>query len=641
MCGIVGVVGDPRGFLPERIEAASEAMRHRGPDDVGLAVGDSIRLGFRRLAIIDLSAAGHQPMCSEDGRLSLVFNGEIYNFAELRRQLEPGYRFRSRTDFELLLHGFLEWGWPGLLRRIDGMYAFALWDASTRTLYAARDRVGKKPFFYAAPPGGLVFGSTLNALLALASSTPAVDPVALDAYLTYQAVPAPLTIFSGVRQLPPAHELTYHQPTESLELRRYWDLAFAPKGNRSEADVLDDLDALVRQAVRKRLASDVPLGAFLSGGVDSGLVVALLAQESSTATEAVVLGFDDPAFDERPYARAVARRWGIRLHEATLRPDALTGLPEIIWHYGQPLADVSIVPTFAVARAARQFVTVVLNGDGGDEAFGGYARPVAQRAATLYRRWLPAPVRAGVLRALEGHDQGPLRRAWLLAATGQSPPVRGFTYDRALRSHRSSAHTQTFARALGGWHPDALYADAWARAIATDNVDRALYGDFSTYLPDQLLAKMDVSTMAHSLEARSPLLDVALLEYAATIPTELRLRRYRTKYLLKRLAARYLPPSVIYRRKRGFVMPAAHWLSGELRQVADGLLRSRAFRERDWVRTDFVERMLVEHQTGRRNWGEQIWTLLVLEIWARLVLDRTLRRSDRLTAEVSLASGVA
>jgi asparagine synthase (glutamine-hydrolysing) len=632
MCGIVGLVGKPLGFEGERIVEAREAMLHRGPDDAGVCAGESVQLAFRRLAIIDLSPAGHQPMSTEDGRLSLVFNGEIYNFAELRRQLEPRYRFRSRTDFELLLHGFLEWGWAGLLRRIDGMYAFALWDGATDTLHMARDRVGKKPLFYAAPPGGLVFGSTLNALLAMATGTPPVDPIALDAYLTYQAVPAPLTMFEGLRQLPPAHELTYHRPTGRVELRRYWDLGYVPKVRQSEADVLDDLDCLVRRAVRKRLASDVPLGAFLSGGVDSALVVSLLAQESSTATEAVVLGFDDPAFDERPYARAVAQRWGVRLHEAILRPEAVSELPEIVWHYGQPLADVSIVPTFAVARAARRVVTVVLNGDGGDEAFGGYARPVVQRAAARYRRWIPSPVRASILSALKGRDRGPLRRAWMLATCAQSPPVRGFTYERALRPHRDTAYSENLARALSGWHPDALYAEAWGRATADDEVDRALYGDFSTYLPDQLLAKMDVSTMAHSLEGRSPLLDIDLLEYAATIPTELRLKGYRTKYLLKRLAARYVPSEIIYRRKRGFVMPAAHWLSGDLKPIADGLLRSRAFRERDWVRPDFVERMLGEHHTRRRDWGEQIWTLLVLEIWARLALDRTLHRSDRLIA---------
>jgi asparagine synthase (glutamine-hydrolysing) len=630
MCGIVGAIGQPRGFDCDRIAEATAAMHHRGPDDLGLACPPGVRLGFRRLAIIDLSPAGHQPMSTDDGRLWLVFNGEIYNFAELRRVLEPRYRFRSRTDCELLLHGFLEWGWPGLLRRIDGMYAFALWDASTRTLYAARDRVGKKPFFYAVPPGGLVFGSTLHALLAMTSHTPAVDPVALDAYLTYQAVPAPLTIFAGLRQLPPAHEFTYHEPTGALELRRYWDLGFAPKVRRSEAATLDDLDALVRQAVRKRLASDVPLGAFLSGGVDSSLVVALLAQESATPTEAVVLGFDDPAFDERPYARAVAQRWGVRLHEATLRPDAIGELPEIVWHFGQPVADVSVVPTFAVARAARRYVTVVLNGDGGDEAFGGYARPVVHRAGIAYRRWLPASVRAGLARALHGQDRGPLRRAWMLATAGQGAPAAAFTYDRALRTLRASAYTETLTRELDGWHPDTLYAAAWSRGLATDEVDRALYGDFTTYLPDQLLVKMDVATMAHSLEARSPLLDVELLEYAATIPNELRLKGFRTKYLLKRLAARYVPRSVLYRRKRGFVMPAGRWLAGELEPVAHRLLRSRTFRERNWVRPEFVDRLLAEHQTGRRDRGEPIWTLLVLEIWARLMLDRTLHRSDPL-----------
>jgi asparagine synthase (glutamine-hydrolysing) len=632
MCGIVGVVARPGDLDVARLERATAMMAHRGPDGGGTACPAGAALGFRRLAILDLSDAGRQPMATADGRLWLVFNGEIYNYLELRRQLVPRYEFRSRTDSEVLLHGFSEWGWDGLLSRIDGMFAFALWDRAAQRLYAARDRVGKKPFFYAKVDGGFAFASTLNALRALLRSTPRVDPIALDAYLTYQAVPAPLSIFAGIEQLPPAHGLVYDAAQQELRVRRYWDLRYAPKVPRAEADVLDDLDALLRAAIRRRLASDVPLGAFLSGGVDSSLVVSLLAQESGTAPEAVVIGFEHPGFDERPYARAVAARWGVRLHEAVLGPEAIAELPQIVWHYGQPLADVSIVPTFAVARAAKRFVTVVLNGDGGDEVFGGYARPVVQRAAQQYRRWLPRGVRSAIAGALHSHEQGLLRRARMLALAGQSPSVRGFTYERAFRNCRAAAYTAAFARTLGDWHPDELYAPAWIRATAADDVDRALYGDLTTYLPDQLLAKMDVSTMAHGVEARSPLLDTALLEYAATIPNELRLKRYGTKYLLKRLAERYIPRQVLYRRKRGFVMPAAQWLRGGLSPLASALLQSRSFRDRGWIRPDFVDRILREHAARRYDWGQQLWTLLVLELWARLALDGSLQAGDPLEA---------
>ena len=339
-------------------------MRHRGPDDTGLWSAKGAMLGLRRLAILDLSAAGHQPMLSRDGRLALVFNGEIYNHRELRRELEITYPFRSQTDSEVLLAGFAAWGWEGLLRRIDGMFAFAIWDDRSQTLYAARDRVGKKPFFYALTPNGLIFASTLNALRALLPGTPELDPIAVDAYLTYQAVPAPLTVFRGVRQLPPAHQLIFQPANERLALSRYWDVYYTPKRREGEAETLEALDGLVRRAVRKRLMSDVPLGAFLSGGVDSSLVVAMMAQEAGSV-EAVMMGFEDPTFDERSFARQVAARWGVQLHEHLLRPRAVADLPEIVWQYGQPLADVSIVPTYYVAQAAKSHVTVVLNGDGG------------------------------------------------------------------------------------------------------------------------------------------------------------------------------------------------------------------------------------------------------------------------------------
>ncbi|WP_372624421.1 asparagine synthase (glutamine-hydrolyzing) [Falsiroseomonas sp.] len=633
MCGIIGLVGEACGIGAERLARARDLMLHRGPDQTGLRELEEACLGFRRLAILDLSAAGHQPMLSADGQVALVFNGEIYNFQELRRELELHFPFRSQSDSEVLLNGYLAWGWEELLRRADGMFAFAIWDARRRSFFAARDRVGKKPLFYAETPGGLAFASTLNALSALLPDRRAVDPAALDAYLTYQAVPAPLTIFQGMRQLPPAHQLSCDLGTGEVKVARYWDLPFTPKIRASEAEVLDELDALLRGAVRRRLMSDVPLGAFLSGGVDSSLVTAIMAQEGAGPVQAVVVGFDDPAFDERPHARKVAQRWGAELHEHLLQPDATRDLPEIVWHYGQPLADVSIVPTWYVAKAARQHVTVVLNGDGGDEVFGGYARPMVARAAQHYRRLLPRKLRQALARATHSLDRPGLpRKLRMLAEAGAVTAEQAFTYDRAFRPHRAEAYAPALRAALAGEHPDALYRAAWDRADGADDVDRALYGDFVTYLPDQLLAKMDVSTMAHSVEARSPLLDRQLVEYAARIPTSLRLKGYTTKYLLKRLAERYVPRKVLYRRKQGFVMPAGQWLRGELAPHAEAALLGRPFAERGWMDPDFTRRMLREHQSGVRDWGQPLWTLFVLEIWARQALDGTLSRSDGLEA---------
>ncbi len=536
MCGIAGIVsGHP---LPEEaLRRGADRMRHRGPDAFGIHCAEPAALAFRRLAIIDLSPDGNQPMTNEREDTWVVFNGEIYNFKELRAQLRDRHDFRSHTDTEVLLHGYEEWGIEGLLRRIDGMFAFAIWDARRRELFLARDRVGKKPLYYTqTPDGSIAFASTLNTLLELLPNKPDIDPVALDEYLVYQAFPAPRTIYSGVNMLPPAH-WAHCREEHPPQVHRYWNLSYADKKRRSEPELLDELDGLLRGAVERRLMSDVPLGAFLSGGVDSSLIVGIMSDLGAGPVETITVGFEDPAFDERPFARAVAERWGARMHEHVMAPDEVQNLPEIIWHYGQPLADVSIVPTYAVARAARQHVTVVLNGDGGDEAFAGYTRPVVTRAAQTYRALVPAP-----LRGIGGQIIGRVgKKGRLLAEAGRVSAREAFFYERGLRNVRTDLYTSDFMDRLRGADPNAHYQEVWDRADGPTDADRALYGDLNTYLPDQLLVKMDVSTMAHSVEARSPLLDTRLLEFASTIPAAQLTQGYQTKYLLKRLAERYVP----------------------------------------------------------------------------------------------------
>ncbi|NND72397.1 MAG: asparagine synthase (glutamine-hydrolyzing) [Rhodothermales bacterium] len=629
MCGIIGQVGydglpDTEGF-----EAARDLMTHRGPDDAGIDRIGPACFAFRRLSIIDLSADGHQPMMSTDGSVMLLFNGEIYNYVELRQRLVARRQFRSHTDSEVILNGYLEWGWEKMLSLINGMFGIAIWDNNTGMFYAARDRVGKKPFFFRRTADGLAFSSTLNAVVALSPDKPEVDASALDAYLVYQAVPSPETIFKGYDQLAPAHQITFDWNNNSFETSRYWDVDYSNKIVRSEKQILDDMDTLIRTAVRERLMSDVPLGAFLSGGVDSSLVVSLMAQEDTSPVEAVIMGFEDPAFDERPYARQVAEKWGVRLHEHVLEPNAIEDLPQIVWHYGQPVADVSIVPTYYVAQAAREHVTVVLNGDGGDEVFGGYARPVVARAAQNYRRVFPAVARRAIAQTFKGVKSGPLKKLAMLAAAGGGSAEESFVYDRAFRPFRDSGYSDQLIAQLNG-NPDRFYRDVWRSAAATDDTDRALYGDLTTYLPDQLLAKMDVSTMAHSLEARAPLLDMRLIEYAATIPTKQRIKQYRTKHLLKKLAERYVPREVLYRRKKGFVMPAADWLRGELSPFLKATVGSSPFLDRGWIDPDFTRMMIDEHLSAKTNWGEQLWTLFVLELWARMMIDGTLGPADSL-----------
>ena len=357
----------------------------------------------------------------------------------------------------MILHGYRRWGLAGLLERLDGMFAFAIWDDDRRLLLAARDRAGKKPLFFRHEGRSLQFASTLSALLGLLPGTPALDPHAVDAFLVYQAVPAPMSIFRGVAQLLPAHSLVFALETGACTIERYWDVSYATKTRESEPEILEHVESLARSAVRKRLVSDVPVGVFLSGGVDSSLVAGLAARESPAPIEAVTLGFDDPEFDERPYARAATARLGMPLHEETLRPALVADLPSIVWHYGQPVADVSIVPSHYLAQAARRWMTVALNGDGGDELFGGYARPMLARITAPYRRAVPQFARAAVARALRDVNAGPLRRLALLARAGSVPAGATFTYDRALRRFRAEAYSASFLAALGGEDPDALY----------------------------------------------------------------------------------------------------------------------------------------------------------------------------------------
>lgn len=626
MCGIVGCVTE-RTPADGAFDAARDRMAHRGPDDAGSYRDGPVCLGARRLAIIDLSPDGHQPMLTADGELAVAFNGEIYNFLELRGQLRDRFPFRSQADTEVLLHGYRAWGWQGLLRRIDGMFAIAIWDRAARVLHLARDRVGKKPLYYAQAGGGLYFASTLDALLPLLPARPELDPRAVDAFLVYQAVPAPMTIFAGVRHLPPGHEARFALDGGRLELAPYWDVSYAEKLRIREPEALEQVERLIQQAVRRRLISDVPLGCFLSGGVDSGLVTAMMARAMGREVEAVTLGFEDPAYDERPFARQVAGRVGARLHEYILGPDALQSLPAILAQYGQPIADVSIVPTYFVAKAARQHVTVVLNGDGGDELFGGYARPVVAKAAEAYRRMLP-----GRLRGLAATRAGlfPRSVAAVLRA-GAMPAADAFRYDRGLRRQRGRAYRPAFRTALGDWDPDDLYRAVWAAADGEDDVDRALYGEFKTYLPDQLLVKMDVSTMAHSVEARSPLLDTALVEFAARLPTAVRLPGYDTKHLLKRLAERYIPAEVIHRRKRGFVMPADTWLGQAVAPHVGSSLGGPGAHVLEYVDRTWLDGLLERYRDGRPGAAQRVWTLWMLELWLRMRAGE-LRAADPLDA---------
>ncbi|HSM82410.1 MAG TPA: asparagine synthase (glutamine-hydrolyzing) [Nodosilinea sp.] len=636
MCGICGTVGNPNAH--QNLAIALERMAHRGPDQQGQVAVNQVTLGHRRLAIIDLSDQGRQPLTNEDGTIWLVFNGEIYNFADLRDRLEPYHRFRSHTDSEVLIHGYEQWGIDGLLRRVRGMFAFALWDEAQGILHLGRDHVGKKPLYYSSLGGGLTFASTLPALVELLGTTPAVSATAVLDYLTYLCVPAPQSIFEGVAKLPPAHRLEY-RPGQPIQLVRYWQPDYAYSEQHTEAEWLDQLEATLKQAVVDRMVADVPIGAFLSGGVDSSLIVALMASQSSRPIKTISVGFSQASFNELPYARQVAERYGCDHSEHILQPNATAVLPALVAHFGEPFADHSALPMYYLAEAARTQVTVVLTGDGGDETFAGYKHlPAVRLAQGLHR--LPSALKVAVaarLRELEDRGVRGVRKFRWIAETAQGrkgtyvfDPVSG----RTCRDYRAQMLGPLLQK--GADHSsDALYTDLWQNSDLTNWVDRALCIDLLTLLPDDLLTKVDVTTMAHGLEARSPFLDLRLVELSAKIPARLKLKNLQTKHLLKRLAIKYLPKEVLYRPKQGFSPPTSHWLRDDLGPELRAILLSKASRQRGYIAPEVTTLLLDEHQRGKADHGQRLWSLLMLELWFQMFIDKTLSPSDGLGLPLS------
>jgi asparagine synthase (glutamine-hydrolysing) len=627
MCGICGLYhADGQLADAELLARMIATLHHRGPDNVGVWADGPVGLANARLAVIDLSPDAAQPMGNEDGSIWIVFNGEIYNYQTLRRQAAArGHQLFSHSDTEVLLCLYEDYG-PACLGHLRGMFAFAIWDSRQRRLFLARDRVGKKPLFYYCDPERFVFGSEIKALLAHPLLPRRLKVDAVPAYLVYGYVPAPDTMFADIQELPPGHWLTLEDGQISVE--RYWDVPWtepSPPLSNPEAAYIEELLAHLREAVRIRLVSDVPLGAFLSGGLDSSLIVALMAQLMDEPVKTFAIGFaGEPSFDERPHARRVAEYLGTDHHEFVVRPDAIELLPKLVRHYDQPFADSSAIPTYLVSQLTREQVTVALTGDGGDEVFAGYERFAAARLAELYRR-VPAPLRqvlAGVLHRLPESTsyRGPVRR------------MRRFVDSAALPL------LDRYLGWVGLFDPD-LVAELmpdWAAAASdvrrhlgqpleavqsNDITDQLLYLNATTYLPGDLLVKTDRASMAHGLEARCPFLDQELIAWAATVPAHLKLRRMTTKYLLKRAAEGLLPSEIVYRPKHGFGVPVGRWFRTDLKEFVRDVLLSQTARQRGYFDATLVERMIEDHHIGQRDWGHQLWALLTFEMWHRLYLD--------------------
>ncbi|GII78703.1 asparagine synthetase B [Sphaerisporangium rufum] len=618
MCGIAGIVGAGPPD-PELVRRMCAVIRHRGPDGEGFHTDGRAALGMRRLAVLDL-VAGDQPVYSEDGQVVAVFNGELYNFAELRADLaRRGHRLRGTGDSECLVHLYEEHG-PDLVHRLRGMFAFAVWDRGRGRLLLARDRVGKKPLYWRAGGGSIAFASELKSLACDPELRREIDPVALHHYLTLQYVPAPLSIYRGVRKLPPGHLLVWQDGAVSV--RRYWELDRTPRPPGDPREAAARLRELLLESTRIRLVSDRPVGAFLSGGIDSSAVVAAMARQVSGPVRTFCIGFEDGRYDERHKARLVARRYGTDHHELVVTTDLLDVVPRLAWHFDEPFADSSAIPSFYVARLGREHVTVVLNGDGGDESFGGYQRYVLMGKAGLLPA-LPGPLaalagRAGDAITARGERTSRSRRIGRLAQFAAEPPPRRYARLMAAftQAQKMELYTGPLRAALAGVDSYRLLEDAAHRSGARTALDRTLSVDLATYLPGDLLVKVDITSMANSLEARSPFLDHRLMEWAAALPPRWKIRGGTTKALLRHALAPWLPAEVLRLPKQGFGVPLADWLRGPLREPAFDLLTDATARERGLFRPEVVRGMLHAHAAGADH-AVRLWTLLQFELWHR------------------------
>jgi asparagine synthase (glutamine-hydrolysing) len=626
MCGIVGIVNSESKRVDEALLGRMcNAIRHRGPDDDGFYINGSVGLGMRRLSIIDL-ASGQQPIHNQDRSAWIVYNGEIYNYLQLREQLEKlGHTFYTNSDTEAIIHAYDQYG-ADCPKHLRGMFAFAIWDERTEELFLARDRVGKKPLLYAELNGGLVFGSEFSALLLHPDISRDVDSEALHHYLSFMCVPAPLTAYRAIRKLEPGHSLRWRKGEVKLE--RYWQPDFSHKLDIGEEEAGERALEILRDAVRVRLMSEVPLGAFLSGGIDSSAVVALMSEASSDPVKTFSIGFEEQDFSELHHARRIAEHVGADHHEFIVRPDAMEVLPLLVEHYGEPYADSSAIPTYYVARETRKHVTVALNGDGGDESFAGYERYAAMQLAERYHR-LPAPLRKlaiqpaiGLLPSSET-SRSRIRDAKRFIQAASLPKRERYlrwvsVFDAQAKQDLYSA---SFQQQTANVHPSEILDPWFASANGSGIVDAALLTDIMTYLPNDLLVKVDIASMAVSLEARSPFLDHHVIEFAASLPERFKLRGLTTKYLLKRVLKKLLPAENLERRKMGFGVPIGHWFRGQMQSFLRETLLSQKALGRGLFKPESVKQMIELHTTGERDYAHQLWTLLMLELWFDRFVD--------------------
>lgn len=624
MCGIAGFV-DFRGLnktdARQRIDLMTDAIAHRGPDQAGRFTDSFAALGHRRLSIIDI-ASGAQPMTEATSRFQIVFNGEIYNFQDIRNELkEKGYRFATRSDTEVILNAYREWG-RASVEKFNGMFAFAVWDTRDRELFVARDRVGKKPFYYFCDGNRFAFASEIKALLAGGWSEKDILPQALDAYFCFGYIPCPMSVFSDIRKLPPAHTMTVRET--GIETERYWDLAFSAPRDLTVDEALEELDPLMADAVRCRLMSEVPLGAFLSAGIDSGLVVSYMARLTDTPVLTNTIGFGERKFSEAPGARLVADHFGTDHHEYVVSPDDWDTITRIASVFDEPFADSSALPTWHVCEKARKQVTVALSGDGGDESFAGYTfRYLPHLLESRIRSLVPPVVRtsllAGIGRLYPGSSRLPrflrLKTIFENLARGNG---QAFYSDLIwLREdRRASLYSREFTEALCGFTPAELVIPLYENSPAQDALSKAQYTDIRFYMTDDVLVKTDRMSMAHGLEVRNPLLDYRILEFAAGLNRQMKINGNKGKYLLRRLAANRLPDRIVNLPKQGFSIPAAGWLRGPLKSMAKQTVFGSPLLK-DYLEDRELRRMWRQHQSGFLDHSVFLWGAMMLGLWEK------------------------
>lgn len=623
MCGIAGFLRT--GTLPDRehhhlwAQRMGQAIAHRGPDANGIHIDQDVALVHQRLSILDLSSAGNQPMASSCGRYIIVFNGEIYNFRSLREGLEQdGFSFKTQTDTEVLLALFARHG-ESCLRQLNGMFAFAIWDAKAKTLFIGRDRLGKKPLYYTDTDGQFLFGSEIKALFATPVVRPALRPDAIKDFFVYQYIPDPKTIYTNVHKLPPGHCMEVCEGR--ISVRRYWDLSFRPVEGRTVSDIKAGLYDVIDEAVRLRMISDVPLGAFLSGGIDSSAVVGLMAGRSSQPVTTCTIGFDDEKFDEIKYADRVARQFKTDHHVFTVKETVADNLVGISRFFDEPFADPSFVPTFFVSQLARTQVTVALAGDGGDENFAGYSKYRTDAIENRIRSLFPPALRHSFfpgLSRLAGLIPGQLgKKASSLLGTVALDPDRGFFTSNCFFNPRvwKRIVSPEFAALTDDYDPAEITRHHYQEAPAEDHLSRILYTDIKTYLPGDILVKVDRMSMANSLETRAPLLDYRVVEYAAGIPSALKLKGKSKKHVLKECFSDLLDEDILYRKKMGFSVPLAQWLRSEIRGIAEPLLTGPDSGLSRYFRMEQVRALWQAHLSGDNRFTQELWSMVVFALW--------------------------